>query len=71
MGTRVDIKEYDGLLLPRHKGGGDFIHDGWFAVNDTSGRIFGAHFDMFVGTRTLRKQVKLPTFGQVGFKGIE
>ncbi len=39
--------------------------------NDTGGAIFGAHFDLFVGTRALRKQVKLPEFGQVWFAGIE
>ena len=46
-------------------------HDGWFIVNDTGGGIFGAHFDVFVGTRALRKQVKLPEFSQVWFAGIE
>jgi murein DD-endopeptidase MepM/ murein hydrolase activator NlpD/peptidoglycan hydrolase-like protein with peptidoglycan-binding domain/3D (Asp-Asp-Asp) domain-containing protein len=65
-GTHVYIKEYDGLRLP-----GGITHDGWFIVNDTGGAIFGAHFDVFVGTPALRKQVKLPEFGQVWFARIE
>lgn len=65
-GTHVFIKEYDGLQLPDKT-----IHDGWFIVNDTGGAIFGAHFDVFAGTSTFRKQVKLPEFGQVWFAGIE
>lgn len=46
-------------------------HDGWFVVNDTGGAIFGAHFDVFTGSDALRKQVKVPAFGQVWFAGIE
>ncbi|HXH01995.1 MAG TPA: peptidoglycan-binding protein [Candidatus Competibacteraceae bacterium] len=65
-GTHVYIKEYDGLRLPDGS-----PHDGWFIVNDTGGGIFGAHFDVFVGTPALRKQVKLPDFGHVWFAGIE
>jgi hypothetical protein len=65
-GTHVYIKEYDGLRLPDGT-----THDGWFIVNDTGGAISGAHFDVFVGTRALRKQVKLPEFGRVWFDGIE
>jgi peptidoglycan hydrolase-like protein with peptidoglycan-binding domain len=65
-GTQVYIREYDGLGLP-----GGTTHDGWFIVNDTGGGIFGAHFDVFVGSQGLRKQVKLPAFGQVWFAGIE
>ncbi len=65
-GTRVYIKEYDGLGLPDGT-----THDGWFIVNDTGGAIFGAHFDVFTGTRALRKRLELPEFGQVWFAGIE
>ena len=65
-GTHVYIKEYDGLRLPDGT-----THDGWFIVNDTGGAIFGAHFDVFVGTGSLRKQVELPALGQVWFAGIE
>jgi murein DD-endopeptidase MepM/ murein hydrolase activator NlpD/3D (Asp-Asp-Asp) domain-containing protein/peptidoglycan hydrolase-like protein with peptidoglycan-binding domain len=65
-GTHVYIKEYDGFQLPDGT-----QHDGWFIVNDTGGAIFGAHFDVFVDTSSLGKQVKLPAFGQVWFAGIE
>ena len=65
-GTQVYIKEYDGLHLPDGS-----THDGWFIVNDTGGAIFGAHFDVFTGSDALRKQLKLPEFGQVWFPGIE
>jgi hypothetical protein len=65
-GTRVYIREYDGLRLPDGT-----QHDGWFVVNDTGGGIFGAHFDVFVGARALGKQMKLPAFGSVWFPGIE
>lgn len=65
-GTHVYIKEYDGLRLPD-----DGTHDGWFIVNDTGGGIFGVHLDVFVGSRALRRRVKLPDFGQVWFDGIE
>jgi peptidoglycan hydrolase-like protein with peptidoglycan-binding domain len=66
VGTHVYIKEYDGLRLPDGT-----THDGWFIVNDTGGGIFGAHFDVFVGTNELRKQVRLPEVGQVWFARIE
>jgi len=66
VGTHVYIKEYAGLKLPD----GTF-HDGWFIVNDTGGGIFGAHFDVFVGTLALRNQIKLPEYGQIWFQGIE
>jgi membrane-bound lytic murein transglycosylase len=65
-GTRVYIREYDGIQLPDGT-----RHDGWFVVNDTGGGIFGAHFDVFVGTRALRKQMKLPPVGTVWFPNIE
>jgi hypothetical protein len=65
-GTRVYIKEYDGLRLPDGT-----THDGWFVVNDTGGAIVGAHFDVFVGTRALFRQAKLPESGHVWFAGIE
>ena len=66
IGTHVYIKEYDGLRLPDGS-----THDGWFIVNDTGGAIFGAHFDVFTGTRAQRKALRLPEFGQVWFAGIE
>jgi len=65
-GTRVYIKEYDGVRLPDGT-----WHDGWFVVNDTGGGIFGVHFDVFVGTRALGRQVKHPPVASVWFPGIE
>jgi peptidoglycan hydrolase-like protein with peptidoglycan-binding domain len=66
-GTRVYIREYDGLRLPDGS-----THDGWFVVNDTGGGIFGVHFDVFMGTRSLAKSLKHhPTVGTVWFPGIE
>ena len=65
-GTHVYIRQYDGLQLPDGT-----KHDGWFVVNDTGGGIYGAHFDVFVGTRSLYKQVKLPGVAEVWFPGIE
>jgi hypothetical protein len=55
------------VLLPCRDIGLEF----YLIVNDTSGGIFGAHFDVFVGTRALHKQVKLLGFGRVWFAGIE
>jgi 3D (Asp-Asp-Asp) domain-containing protein len=65
-GTRVYIRELDGRALP-----GGAVHDGWFVVNDTGGGIFGAHFDVFVGSRALGRQVEIPSVAQVWFDGIE
>jgi hypothetical protein len=65
-GTHVYIKEHDGLRLPDGT-----RRNGWFVVNDTGGGIFGSHFDVFTGTRALRKQVKLHAVGTVWFPGIE
>jgi hypothetical protein len=64
--TQVYIREFDGLQLPDGT-----RHDGWFVVNDTGGGIFGAHFDVFVGTRALGKRVRHPAVGTVWFPGIE
>jgi len=66
VGTRVYIKEYKGIRLPDGT-----WHDGWFVVNDTGGGIFGVHFDVFVGTRALGRQVKHPEVASVWFPGIE
>ncbi len=65
-GTKVYIAEYNGLNLPDGS-----THDGWFTVNDTGGAIFGVHFDVFTGTKTLTKKVNLPEMGTVWFDGIE
>ncbi len=65
-GTRVFVAELAGVRLPDRS-----THDGWCVVNDTGGAIFGAHFDVFAGTRTLAKQVPLPAVGHVWFEESE
>ncbi len=63
-GTRVLILELVGRQLPDGT-----THDGWCTVADTGGAIFGAHFDVFAGTRALMKQVPMPHIGHVWFEG--
>lgn len=41
------------------------------AVMDGAVGIFGAHFDVFAGTKTMAKRVKLPSAAHVWFPGIE
>ena len=65
-GTRVFVLELAGITLPDGT-----AHDGWCVVNDTGGAIFGAHFDVFAGTRALAQKVRLPTIGHVWFEGSE
>ncbi len=65
-GTRVLILELVGRQLPDGT-----THDGWCVVADTGGAIFGAHFDVFAGTRALMRQVPMPHIGHVWFEGIE
>lgn len=69
-GTRVHIRHYEGKTCPDGQGG-TFVHDGWFTVNDTGGGIFGAHFDVFVGTKELGKQVPHKGQMEIWFEGIE
>ena len=48
------------------------IHDGWFVSNDTGGGIFGAHSDVFVGTRKLYKTgPRVPHRDHIWFEGID
>jgi len=68
--TKVHIKQYEGKTCPDGQGG-TFVHDGWFVVNDTGGGIFGAHFDVFVGTKAMGKQVPHQRIMDVSFDGIE
>lgn len=68
--TRVFIKEFVGKRCPDLTGG-TFVHDGWFEVVDTGGGIFGKHFDVFVGTPTLVKSVKIPSRAHVWYDGID
>lgn len=65
-GTRVFIRELVGKRLPDGT-----VHDGWFLVNDTGGGIFGAHFDVFTGSRSDALAVGIPSQGTVWFEGIE
>jgi murein DD-endopeptidase MepM/ murein hydrolase activator NlpD len=64
--TRVFILEMAGLRLPDGT-----THDGWCMVNDTGGKIFGAHFDVFTGSRSWSKAVGLPRIGHVWFDKSE
>jgi 3D (Asp-Asp-Asp) domain-containing protein len=65
-GTKVFILEYAGRKLPDGT-----THDGWFTVNDTGGGIFGAHFDVFVGTPSLYRKVPTPALAHIWFDGCE
>jgi murein DD-endopeptidase MepM/ murein hydrolase activator NlpD len=64
--TRVFIVELAGLRLPDGT-----THDGWCVVNDTGGKIFGAHFDVFTGSRSWSKAAALPRIGHVWFDKSE
>jgi 3D (Asp-Asp-Asp) domain-containing protein len=66
LGTHVFILELVGLELPDGT-----IHDGWCVVNDCGGGIFGAHIDLFTGSKKWRSQVKVPGLVHIWFKGIE
>lgn len=68
--SKVYIREFVGVKCPDGQGG-NFIHDGWFVVNDTGGGIYGAHFDIFVGTKSLVSNVKIPAIAHVWFDGID
>lgn len=65
-GTRVFIKQLKDLKLPDGS-----VHDGWCTATDTGGAIYGAHFDLFVGSRRLVAKVDLPHEVDVWFEGIE
>lgn len=65
-GTRVFILEMMGAKLPDGT-----VHDGWFTVNDTGGGIFGAHFDVFTGSKKLADKVSIPRRAHIWFEGIE
>lgn len=65
-GTHVWILELVGKQLPDGT-----THDGWCTVNDTGGGIYGAHFDVFTGSRAWAKQASLPHRAHVWFEGIE
>ncbi len=65
-GTRVFILELEGRRLPDGT-----THDGWCTVNDTGGAIFGAHLDVFAGTRPLMRKLPLPRIGHIWFATSE
>lgn len=65
-GTKVFILEYAGRKLPNGR-----VHDGWFTVNDTGGAIFGAHFDVFTGSKQWGDQLWKPHIGHVWFDTSE
>lgn len=67
-GTEMFIAEFVGKTCPDGHGN-TFVHDGWFVVNDTGGGIFGAHVDMFAGSKTMSNQVSHPTICHVWFRG--
>ena len=68
--TKVFIKQMVGKKCPNVDGSW-FVHDGWFDVIDTGGGIFGKHFDVFVGTPSLSKNVKIPSTADVWYDKIE
>ncbi len=68
--TRVFIKQMVGKKCPVGDGSW-FVHDGWFDVIDTGGGIFGKHFDVFVGTPALVKNVSIPSTADVWYDKIE
>jgi hypothetical protein len=69
VGTNALVLELSGIEIPGP--GQDEPHDGWCTVNDTGGGIFGAHFDVFTGTRALADEVAIPHRAHVWFEGIE
>lgn len=78
-GTRVFVAEFVGVECPTFHADGKvewFVHDGWFTANDTGGGIYGAHFDIFVGTTALNQMTKkagfsIPHRAHIWFEGIE
>ncbi len=68
--TKVFIKQFVGLQCP-NVDGSMFIHDGWFEVVDTGGGIFGKHFDLFTGSPSLAKLVRIPGVIDVWYDKID
>lgn len=65
-GTKVFILEFVGKPLPDGS-----AHDGWFTVNDTGSGIYGAHFDVFTGSRHAGDAAHIPERAHIWFDGIE
>lgn len=68
--TKVFIEAFVGVKCP-DSNGGSFVHDGWFIVNDTGGGIFGKHFDIFVGTKSLVSKVRIPSHANISYEEID
>lgn len=75
VGTRPLILEFVLAEVPDGPFGQDppelKEHDGDFLVNDTGGGIFGAHFDVFVGTKERALLAAVPDLAHIWFPGIE
>jgi len=65
-GTKVLILELVGKELPDGS-----THDGWCTVNDTGGGIYGAHFDVFTGSKRWGDGAGIPARAHVWWQGIE
>lgn len=65
-GTKVYIKEFDGMIMPDST-----IHDGWWQVDDTGSAIKKNHFDAFVGSKSLMKQIHKFDCLHIWFEGSE
>lgn len=68
--TRVYMESFKGISCPDDNGN-NFVHDGWFTVNDTGSLIFGKHFDIYTGSRANRFKVSIPSFSKIYFEGID
>lgn len=68
-GTRAYVAELDGKLLPDGLGG-TFAHDGWVEVTDAGGGIYGCHFDVFCGTKSMARSAGLPDLGHVWYDRV-
>lgn len=64
-GTKILMIDLIGNKMPDGT-----IHDGWVIANDTGGAIFGAHFDLFTGTKAMAAKFKKPDMGHIWFQGI-
>lgn len=68
LGTKVTIAELKGQMLPDETGR-LVEHDGTVIVNDTGSKIFGRHFDLFVGIEDNVNKFKIPSIMHITFEG--
>lgn len=66
VGTKVFILQLCGRALPDGS-----THDGWCTVNDTGSAIYGAHFDVFTGSKANYTARPFPGRGLIWFAGVE